>query len=50
VLDILLASQASADPFFFSTGDPDGKIATHSLPAIPGKIQTETADDFVVTV
>src|SRR5207249_8536806 len=30
------------------TGDPDGKIATLSRPASPGKIQTETADDFVV--
>jgi hypothetical protein len=46
---LLLASQASADPFFFSTGNPDGKIATLSRPASPGKIQTETADDFVVT-
>ena len=46
---LLLASQASADPFFFSTGNPDGKIATLSRPAGPGKIQTETADDFVVT-
>src|SRR5437016_5084285 len=46
---LLLASQASAASFSFSTGDPDGKIATLSRPASPGKIQTETADDFVVT-
>ena len=46
---ILLASHASAAPFFFSTGNPDGKIATLSRPTSPGKIQTETADDFVVT-
>jgi hypothetical protein len=46
---LLLASQASADPFFFSTGDPDGKMATLSRPASLDKIQTETADDFVVT-
>jgi hypothetical protein len=46
---LLLASQASAGSFSFSTGDPDGKIATLSRPASPGKIQTETADDFVVT-
>src|SRR5882724_8100155 len=46
---LLLASQAPAASFFFSTGDPDGKIATLSRPSSPGKIQTETADDFVVT-
>ena len=46
---LLLVSQASAAPFTFSTGDPDGKIATLSRPSSPGKIQTETADDFVVT-
>ena len=46
---LLLASQASADPFSFSTGDPDGKIATLSRPSSPGKLQTETADDFVAT-
>src|SRR5262249_30388958 len=31
------------------TGDPDGKIATLSRPSSPGKLQTETADDLVVT-
>jgi len=46
---LLLASQASAASFSFSTGEPDGKIATLSRPASPGKIQTETADDFVLT-
>ncbi len=46
---LLLASQASAASFIFSTGDPDGKIATLSRPSSPGKIQTETADDFVLT-
>lgn len=45
----LLAGQASAGSFFFSTGDPDGKIATLSRPATAGGIQTETADDFVLT-
>jgi hypothetical protein len=34
------ASQASAATFSFSTGAPDGKIATLSTPSIPGKIQT----------
>jgi len=46
---LLLASQAQAASFTFSTGDPDGKIATLSRPSSPGKIQTETADDFLVT-
>jgi hypothetical protein len=32
--------------FFFSTGDPDGKIATLSRIASAGKLETETADDF----
>jgi hypothetical protein len=46
---VLLAAQASADPFSFSTGEPDGKIATLSRPSSLSNIQTETADDFVVT-
>jgi hypothetical protein len=45
---LLLASQASAASFSFSTGAPDGKIATLSRPDSPGKIQTETADDFII--
>ena len=46
---VLLVSRASAASFSFSTGDPDGKIATLSRPSSPGKIQTETADDFILT-
>jgi len=46
---VLLASQALAVSFSFSTGDPDGKIATLSRPSSPGKNQTETADDFILT-
>ena len=46
---LLLASQAEADSFTFSTGAPDGKIATLARPATPGKLQTETADDFILT-
>jgi len=45
---LLLAYQCSAAPFSFSTGNPDGKIATVSRPPLPGKIQTETADDFII--
>src|ERR1700675_780700 len=40
---------AAADSFLFSTGNPDGKIATLSRIASPGKLETETADDFVTT-
>jgi PEP-CTERM motif-containing protein len=39
----------AASPFFFSTGNPDGKIATLSRTASPGKLETETADDFITT-
>src|SRR5262249_51159184 len=46
-LGLFLATSALADPFFFSTGNPDGLIATLSRPASTGKLETETADDFV---
>jgi hypothetical protein len=42
-----LATSASAAAFSFSTGSPDGRIATLSRPAGPG-LETETADDFVL--
>lgn len=45
----LLATPATAEPFVFSTGNPDGLIATLSRTASPGKLETETADDFVTT-
>jgi hypothetical protein len=35
--------------FFFSTGDPDGKMATASRPGSAGKLEIESADDFVLT-
>jgi hypothetical protein len=45
-----LAAPARADStFFFSTGNPDGLIATLSRPGGPGLLETETADDFVLT-
>jgi PEP-CTERM motif len=43
------AHPALAAPFFFSTGNPDGLIATLSRPAGAGHIQTETADDFTLS-
>ncbi len=44
-----ITSHATAASFSFSTGNPDGKIATLSRPASAGKPQTETADDFILT-
>jgi hypothetical protein len=40
---------AQATPFFFSTGNPDGKIGTASRPGGAGVTETESADDFVTT-
>ena len=45
----LALTPAAADVFFFSTGSPDGLIATLSRTASPGKLETDTADDFVTT-
>jgi hypothetical protein len=43
------STAALADTFTFSTGLPDGKIATLARSASAGKLETETADDFVTT-
>jgi hypothetical protein len=40
---------ATADSFFFSTGNPDGRIATTSQPSSSPGGETETGDDFVLT-
>ncbi len=45
----LLVAPVSADTLFFSTGNPDGKIAVASRPDTAGKFEIETADDFVLT-
>jgi hypothetical protein len=39
----------AGNTFFFSTGDPDGKMAMASRPDSAGKIEIEAADDFVLT-
>jgi hypothetical protein len=39
---------AGAATLLFSTGSPDGKIATLSRPAGTGLLETETADDFIL--
>jgi hypothetical protein len=43
------SAKAGPVTFFFSTGNPDGLIATLSRVASTGKLETETADDFVTT-
>ncbi len=45
---ILAASPAVADPFAFSTGNPDGLIATASRPDTGGVLEVESADDFIL--
>jgi PEP-CTERM motif len=46
---MVIVTPAFATSFFFSTGDPDGKIATASRPDSTSGIEIETADDFVLT-
>lgn len=45
----MLTASVFAGPVFFSTGDPDGQMATASRPDGGGKIEIESADDFVLT-
>jgi hypothetical protein len=49
IVAIFIAMPAFADSFTFSTGNPDGLIGTLSRPASAGIVQTETADDFVLS-
>src|SRR5438093_12535324 len=46
---VWLATPAWADPFFFSTGTPDGLLGALSQPASTASLETETADDFILT-
>jgi hypothetical protein len=39
----------SATSFFFSTGSADGRLASLSQPASSTKLETETADDFILS-
>ena len=47
-LGVSLATPAWAASFTFNTGAPDGKLGALSRRPSPGKIETETADDFVL--
>jgi hypothetical protein len=46
---VWLATPAWADPFFFSTGTADGALGALSQPATSEKLETETADDFILS-
>jgi hypothetical protein len=48
-LAVMLGATAFAEPFFFTTGAPDGRMATASRPESHGKIEIESADDFILT-
>jgi hypothetical protein len=39
----------SATSFFFTTGNVDGRLASLSQPATSAKVETETADDFILS-
>lgn len=45
----LVSTAALPAPFFLSTGNPDGRIATGSRPAGPGMLEVESADDFILS-
>src|SRR5215470_12596426 len=45
----LIVFPASAAPFSFSTGNPDGLIGTASRPDALGAFEIESADDFLLT-
>lgn len=45
---LFTALPAAADPFFFSTGNPNGLMATASRPDIPSGAEIESADDFIL--
>jgi hypothetical protein len=49
ILLVWLSTTTLATPFDFSTGLPDGRIATASRPDNAGKIEIETGDDFILT-
>jgi hypothetical protein len=45
---LLIAQLATAQTFSFTPGDPDGKVGALSRRVSPGKVETETADDFAL--
>jgi PEP-CTERM motif len=49
LLGLATAAPATATPFFFSTGSPDGRMASATRPDSAGNFEIESADDFVLT-
>jgi hypothetical protein len=45
----LMPASASADPFSFTTGAPDGRIGLAARPDSGGLLEIESADDFILT-
>jgi len=49
IAGVWLVTPAWAGPFFFTTGNADGRLGALSRGESPGKLETETADDFILT-
>ena len=49
IVAVFLATLGWADPFSFSTGSPDGRLGALSQPPNLGRLETEAADDFLLT-
>src|SRR5215813_9175357 len=47
-LGVLVATTLWSADFSFTTGSPDGLMGATSRRASPGKLETETADDFTL--
>jgi hypothetical protein len=48
-LVLVFETRASADPYYFTTGNPDGRLAAASRPQIEDKVEIESADDFILS-
>jgi hypothetical protein len=49
VVAVVCSPLAVATPFVFNTGDPNGLMATASRPATAGRVEIESADDFLIS-
>jgi hypothetical protein len=49
IAGLWLATPALAESFSFSTGNPDGRLGALSQPPSARSLETETADDFILT-
>src|SRR5436190_24375394 len=47
-LGLLAGTSVWSEPLSFTTGNPDGLMGAASRRASPGKLETETADDFIL--